>query len=153
MAATGIAIRWLHVFGMALVLGGAVLAWGAIRRLSETGNPSGRRLAVAIAETYETVFWGAVGVLVMTGVGNLGTLAPAVPTSSSPWGRILLAKLLSLLAFLALSLLRTLVVHRVGRTDAAGPASNDVRLLRLSYGATSLYAVGLLALAEVLAHG
>lgn len=147
VAPTSAAVRWLHVLGMAVALGGAVLAWGVAGRTS--GDARGPPLAVA--RTYEVLFWGAAGVLVMTGVGNLGARAPAIPGVDTRWGTILAAKLLAVLGLLGLSLLRTLVVHRVRVLAAGTPVGG--RLLRAGYGLTALYLLGLLALAVVLAHG
>jgi hypothetical protein len=69
-AATHLFVRWIHVLAMAVALGGAVLAWG-VSRVADTET------TLAVATTYEFAFWAALGALVMTGVGNLGALAPA----------------------------------------------------------------------------
>ncbi|WP_254543180.1 hypothetical protein [Halomarina pelagica] len=106
--------------------------------------------AVAVAAGYERLFWGAAGVAVMTGVGNLGALAPGLPPSDSAWGLALTVKLAGVLGLLLGSVPRTLLV---ARCDAAGTVGDGVRTLRRGYGATALYLTGVLALAEVLAHG
>lgn len=146
--ASSVLVRWLHVLGMAVSLGGAVLAWGVARR--EAGRGGGGAL-VGLAETYEVLFWGAMGLVVMTGVGNLGAFGRGLPGPDTRWGTLLAAKLLALVAFLVLSLVRTFVVARVGRLAAGTPGSR--RLLRTGYGLTAVYLLGLLSLAEVLAHG
>ncbi|NHN58406.1 MULTISPECIES: CopD family protein [Halorussus] len=139
---------------MALALGGATLTWWALR-----GDSAARATALEIAAGYERAFWAATGVLVMTGVGNLGSLAPYVPDRTTPWGTAFAVKLLLVLAVLALSLVRTLVVARYRRAADAADAgeatsSNSATdTLRTAYGATALALAVLVALAEVLAHG
>lgn len=144
-------IRWLHVLGMALVLGGAVLTWGYLRYFSRPTNSAEGQSELAIAQAYEWVFWGAIGVLVMTGIGNLGELAPLIPSPETRWGLILTSKLLAVLMFLLLSAVRLFVLH-VYRTEATLTVG-DRRVLQFGYGLTALYLIGILVLAEVLAHG
>lgn len=148
-----LAVRWLHVLGMAAVVGGSALTWWSFRRVGsdETDASVGVATAVGLAATYERLFWAGMGVLVMTGVGNLGSLAPHVPMADTPWGTVFAVKLLAVMAVLALSVVRTLVVHRCQR--AAAVSASDARTLRTSYAATTLALVGVVALAEVLAHG
>jgi putative copper export protein len=86
------------------------------------------------------------GVLVATGVGNLGAMAPVVPASATRWGTVLTAKLLGVFLLLALSVVRTVLVRRARDGDSSG-------VLRASYGATTVLLLVILALAEVLAHG
>lgn len=127
-------VRWLHVLGMAVALGGAVVTWSLLRQPSAG--------TTGVAERYERLFWAAVGVLVATGVGNLGELAPGVPGPGTRWGTVLTVKLALLVVLLAFSLVRTLLVRRAG-----------VGVLRVCYGATTVLLVGIVGLAEVLAHG
>lgn len=145
-----IVVRWLHVLGMALVLGGAVLTWGHLRFFTGSVHAS-REQELGSVWAYEWLFWGATGVLVMTGVGNLGALAPRLPAPESSWGVTLSIKLLAILGFLLLSIIRLLVLHAYGRTS--NPAPGARQLLQRGYGLTALYVGGLLVLAEVLAHG
>lgn len=147
----GLIIRWLHVLGMALVLGGAVLIWGYLRYFAQPMNSRREQSALEIAQAYEWVFWGAIGVLVMTGVGNLGALAPAIPPPETQWGLILTIKLLAVLVFLVLSAVRLFVLqeHRIKANQTEG----DRRVLEFGYGLTAVYAIGILVLAEVLVHG
>lgn len=71
--ATPLAMRWLHALALAVVFGGAVFLGVA----TEVPSASARR--------YEYAFRVALGVLVLTGVGNVGALAPTVPESSTAW--------------------------------------------------------------------
>ncbi|MFC7046640.1 CopD family protein [Halobacteriaceae archaeon GCM10025711] len=139
---TALVVRWGHVLGMAVAVGGATLAWWLLR------GPLDGAAAGRVAEAYEWLFWGALGLLVMTGVGNLGALAPAVPGPDTRWGVVLAGKLLLVVGFLVGSLVRTLVVRR-----ADPSASRHVAVMRRGYAVTALVLVGVLALAEVLAHG
>lgn len=127
-------VRTVHVLGMAVLLGGSAAVWYALRA----------DRAVPLA-TFEWAFWATFGAMLVTGVGNLGTLGPPAPDTR--WGTVLTVKLLVVLAFTLGSGLRTLAVVRLpdGYTDP--PA------LRWLYGATTATLLLLVGLAEVLAHG
>src|SRR3979411_3458407 len=68
-------VRWAHVAGMAAILGGALLVWvlGTRRARANAG------VVVGVADRYEWIFWAAIGLQVMTGVGNLGAFGDALP--------------------------------------------------------------------------
>jgi hypothetical protein len=92
------------------------------------------------------------GLLVVTGVGNLGALGP--PGPATRWGTVLTGKLLVVTAFVLGSFLRTLAVadlRRLSTGDAAAPRGR--RFCRRAYAATAWTLVAVVALAEVLAHG
>lgn len=144
MAPTHLLIRIVHVFGMALLVGGAVFAWGYYRWLADRPESG---VHPGVAAGYEWLFWGAMGVMVMTGVGNLGALAPAIPGPGTHWGGTFTVKVLAVLGVLFGSVVRTLVVARE-RTGTPGQ-----RWLHRAYGVTALALVGVLVLGEVLAHG
>lgn len=136
---TNLAVRTLHVLGMAVLLGGAGALWYASR--------FGDGAVIAFATRYEWAFWGLLGVMVVTGVGNLGALG--APGPETRWGTILILKLAVVLAFVVGSLLRTLAVLQMACDD-----SHVVRrLCRRAYGATTGVLLVLVVLAEVLAHG
>jgi len=135
-----LAIRTLHVLGMALVLGGAVGVWAAVR-----GPVSDLR---ALAMTYEWVFWAALGVLVLTGVGNLGALG--APGPETRWGAVFLVKLTLVIVLVAGSAVRTLALVRA---DQAVPDGVLAAWSRRAYGLTTVTLLGIVVLAEVLAHG
>jgi hypothetical protein len=138
---------------MGVVLGGATLTWWQLRRAGTTGGTPAAALETAAA--YEQGFWTGAGVLVATGVGNLGSLAPYLPGAGTRWGTALAAKLLLVVALLALSVVRTLVVHRFRRLGDEGTEvpESTADVLRIGYAATALSLGALVALAEVLAHG
>jgi len=142
-------VRLLHVVGMALLLGGATLVW--LRATRATG-PAAVAGARTLAVDYEWVFWGAVGVVVAAGVGNLGALAPAVPPADTVWGRTLAVKLGGVAALVVGSIVRTAMVEAL-EDVSTDHAAHVRRRLRLKYGATALWLAGLVVLGEVLAHG
>jgi hypothetical protein len=148
--------------------GGSDAGAGGSGRDAGTGSPRGGRLAPAgvagslstpgastvalpnaVVRTlvaYEWLFWGAAGVLVATGVGNLGAFAPAIP--GGPWARLLAGKLGLVAIALVASLVRTLLVTRA---RAGTPV--DAGALRRAYGLTAIAFGVVAALAVVLAHG
>ena len=158
-------IRTLHVLAMVLAVGGTAAGWYGFR-----DEPIGD---LALARRYEWVFWAALGVLVLTGVGNLGSLG--VPGPATDWGRTLSVKLSLVVAVLCVSAVRTLSLVHAGEradvadgtdatdpadtsdptdpTDAPAPPAALHRHLGRLYGVTSVLLVVIVALAEVLAHG
>lgn len=174
-SALHLVVRLVHVLGMAVLLGGAALAWDAFRGAgdhdasadapdgtdadgndadddSEGAGESGSG-ALRLAGHYEWVFWAAMGLLVVTGVGNLGALGP--PGPGTRWGTVLTAKLLVVTAFVLGSFLRTLAVVDLRARASTGPAdgADGRRFCRRAYAATAWSLVAVVALAEVLAHG
>jgi hypothetical protein len=137
-------VRWAHVAGMAAILGGALLVWwlGVARKGANAG------IVVDVAERYEWIFWAAIGLQVMTGVGNLGAFGQALPPSASGWGTKLVVKLVAVLALAVLSVPRTLAV--VAMAGVKQPRSG---LLSALYGVTTAMVVGIAGLAIWLAHG
>jgi hypothetical protein len=129
---------------MAAILGGALLVWwlGVRRHGANAG------VLLDVAERYEWIFWAAIGLQVMTGVGNLGAFGDAVPSPSSGWGMKLIVKLVAVLALAVLSVPRTLAV--VAMASATRPRPG---LLSALYGGTTAIVVGIAGLAVWLAHG
>lgn len=146
-ATTQLVVRTLHVVAMALLFGGAAVAWLVVRE--DVADP----LAVAIR--YEWLFWASLGVVVLTGVGNLG--AVGAPGPETRWGQTFLVKLLLVVAFAVGSLLRTLAVVRLDRSVAVRGRTRSLRppreWLRRAYAATGWTLVAIVVLGEVLAHG
>ncbi|WP_336022192.1 CopD family protein [Halobellus salinisoli] len=135
-------VRVVHVLGMAVVLGGAAAVWQTLR--------ANDRTPVATLRRFESVFWVAIGLIVATGVGNLGALGP--PGPSTRWGSVLTAKLFVVLGFVVLSIVRSLAVLRV-RTRGQSVTDLASDRLRLLYANTVWVLVVVVVLAEVLAHG
>lgn len=138
-------VRTAHLFGVLALVGGAAVVWLRLRRE--------RTIPITWLRGYEWLFWGALGVVAATGVGNLGALGPPGPATT--WGQTLLVKL-SLLGLLVLgSVPRTVTVvrERAGDTPRRGRHGTRSPLLRRLYGTTALALATLVTLAEVLAHG
>ena len=133
-------VRYVHVLAMATAFGGALLVTWLAWRLAAAR-------VVDIALRYEQLFWLAVGVLVMTGVGNLGAFGAALPAPASAWGRTFVAKLVLIALLLLVSLPRSLAILRLSAAPAA------IANLRSIYTATSGLLAAIVALALVLAHG
>ncbi len=133
-------VRYVHVVAMATAFGGALLVTWLAWRL-----PPGRIIDLALR--YEQLFWLAAGVLVMTGVGNLGAFGTALPTPATGWGRTFIAKLVLIALLLLVSLPRSLAVVRLSTASAAAAG------LRSIYTVTSGLLAAIVGLALVLAHG
>jgi len=141
---THLAVRWLHVLAMATLVGGALLCWGLLRRRAADPLP--------VLRTYEWLFWGAAGLAVLTGVGNLGAIAPAIPRPATSWGLAFSVKLVGVIGLLVGSTVRTMGVLDLPPDSNALPQTVLDRL-RIGYAATALWLLGILVLAEVIAHG
>ncbi len=146
--AFSVLIRWSHVAAMAVAFGGA-----GLMTLLALARPDLRSAElVRIATVYERAFWAAAGVLVMTGVGNLGAFGAQLPSRDSTWGITLLAKLALVVALMLASLPRTMVVVQLAaRGDAASERTQP--LLTRLYLATLGALVVISALAVWLSHG
>jgi hypothetical protein len=129
---------------MAAILGGALLVWWlGLRR-----NRASPGVVVEVAERYEWIFWVAIGLQVMTGVGNLGAFGDAVPPSESGWGTKLIVKLVAVLVLAIVSVPRTLAVVAMAGDQTPRPS-----LLSAFYGVTTAFVIGIAGLAVWLAHG
>ena len=137
-------VRWSHVAAMATALGGALLIAAIVFSRRE---PSG---ALAAALAYERLFWAAAGVLVMTGVGNLGAFGRALPEPRTEWGSALTVKLVAVALLVAISLPRTLAVLRLERAASERVAVGGA--LRAVYAGTVALLAIIVFVAEVLAH-
>jgi hypothetical protein len=125
---------------MSVAFGGAFLvAWLSYRtsvdRLIET------------ASRYEQAFWAAAGVLVMTGIGNLGAFGENLFEPGTAWGTTFIAKLWLVAALIAVSLPRSLVVALLASRDRPQPVD-----LRPVYTVTTGMFAVIVAFAIVLAH-
>lgn len=137
-------VRWAHVAGMAAILGGALLIWwlGVRRDRASSG------VVLEVAQRYEWIFWAAIGLQVMTGVGNLGAFGEALSPSASAWGTKLIVKLVAVLALAILSVPRTLAVVAMARGEQP-----RLGLLSALYGGTTVTVVAIAGLAVWLSHG
>ncbi len=138
---------------MAYLFGGSLLLWIWLAGLrSAPASVSAPHLLISIA-AYERYYWVAAGLIVLTGVGNLGVFGSDLPGRDTRWGTILVVKLSVVLLFLAFSFARGLLASRLGwQVDETPPE----RLRSLScglYAATALFLAAILALAVTIAHG
>jgi uncharacterized membrane protein len=145
-------IRYVHVAAMALMLGGPLLLWWLAGRAIDTEADTHERLLLLGAQRYEWLFWFALGVSVMTGVGNLGTFGLALPGPASAWGMKFSAKIGLVLLFILLSLVRTLLITSTNTEPAKAPRSRRA-MVRNVYGGTAVSVLVILFLAVSLAHG
>lgn len=150
---TPLLVRWIHVLGMAVLLGGAALVWTVLRRESSHATPESVTATLGLAAAYEWLFWGGTGFLVLSGVGNLGTLAPAIPAPTTAWGASFATKLLGVVVLLVGSVVRTFGVIRLLGREPPHLTAATVGRLRGSYAATTVLLLVIVGVAEVLAHG
>lgn len=129
---TALAIRWAHLLALAVALGGAV-----VLTLVDDAPPE-------LARRYEAAFWLSMGVVVVTGIGNVGALAPAVPGPDASWGRTFTLKLVAVLSLVGFSTLRTGLVRR---------NEPDGSPTRLWYAVTAGWLAVIVALAVVMVRG
>jgi uncharacterized membrane protein len=144
----GLFVRWAHVVGMAAILGGALLVWWLTWRPSRKDAGDVR---LEIAQRYEWIFWAALGVQAMTGVGNLGAFGEGLPAPTTAWGLRLTVKLVVVLALALLSLPRTLAVAVLMNRPAAESGPSPV--VPSLYAATVMLVLVIVVLAVWLAHG
>ena len=124
---------------MAVAFGGAFLvAWLAWRT---------RDHVIETAVRYEQVFWAAAGVLVMTGIGNLGAFGVSLLDPRTSWGTTLIVKLWLVAALIIVSLPRSLVVALLA--SQGEPRTVDLRPV---YTVTTAIFAAIVALAVVLAN-
>ena len=142
-----VAIRWLHVAAMATAFGGAI----TVLSLSARPGLDAASGVIAVATRYEWLFWGAAGVLAMTGIGNLAAFGAALLGPRTDWGETLTWKLTLVLLLVVLSLPRTLAVARMSASGGGAPGA--VIAVRNLYGATTATFAVILGLAVWLAHG
>lgn len=140
--ALALAVRTLHVVAGTILLGGPALVLAvALNRHADA------RTRLAAASAHEWLAWPALALIVLSGVGNLGALAPGVPPMESAWGGAFLVKLALVLALLVVSAARTLAV---ARARAGAPVTP--RFMASAYALTVALSTGILVAAVRLAH-
>lgn len=145
-------IRWIHVASMGALLGGASLVWWLSVRPPDENLDGHTRTLLFVARRFEWLFWSAIGLLVMTGVGNLGAFGASLPDPNTLWGERLTIKLGAVAVFILLSLQRTFLVTRLASAGASD-ASRIQAVVRHLYAVTALCVAGIAGLAVLLAHG
>ena len=146
-------VRWAHVTAAAVLLGGALLALAACRGRRAGPADRGGSLPMETGARFEWISWGAIGLAVMTGVGNLGAFGVHLQPATSRWGGFLLVKLTLLLFLLPLSLVRTLVVAKLRAAPETSRPSSTRSLLAALYAITLALILSITLLAAFLAHG
>ena len=143
-------IRWIHVISMAFMLGGVMLLFALVIDSHKTERNS---FLLVIARKYESFFWLAIGVQVITGIGNIGSFGAGIPSVTSDWGIKLLLKLIFVVLFVLLSLVRTLLATRLesNKNPIAWRTTREV--LKSMYSLTAIVLGAIVLMAEALAHG
>ena len=145
--------RWIHVLSMAALLGGALLMWWLSTGWQPWESEEEGRLLLFGARRYEWLFWISIGLLALTGIGNLGAFGSDLPAGNSAWGIRLVVKLLLVLLLVVFSLFRSLFVGGLWLNQTGVEPSGIVKISRALYAATALLAIAILFLAVSLAHG
>jgi uncharacterized membrane protein len=143
------AVRYIHIASVTLLLGGSALlcAW-SLSLKQEHGAAS----VVQAASTFEWMFWSIAGVLVLTGVSNLGLKGDGLMPPNTSWGTALTIKLTTALILLAFSLTRSDIIIRCRQTPLASPARAGL-VLGWMYGLTVVLLLTALWIGLGLAHG
>jgi uncharacterized membrane protein SirB2 len=124
---------------MAVAFGGAFLvAWLSWRTKDDV---------IETAVRYEQIFWATAGVLVMTGIGNLGAFGVSLLEPSTSWGTTLIVKLWLVAALIVVSLPRSLALLLLASQSRTRPVD-----LRPVYTVTTSIFAAIVALAIVLAN-
>jgi uncharacterized membrane protein len=146
--------RWIHVASMATVLGGSLLVWAvAWQYRSERDNPSAIDGLLLLSNQYEWFFWVGLGLLALTGVGNLGNFGAGLPGLSTVWGGRLLIKLILVLVLVLFSSIRTWMIAGLNGQAGTPNSSKAAGLVQKLYGGTILLVLLILLLALSLSHG
>lgn len=143
-------IRTIHVGSAAFILGGAVLLI-LVFFVAREQRATNARWQLTLMQAYEWGFWGAVGLIVATGVGNLGHFGKALPAPSSDWGHHLTTKLALVAALLLYSMVRCMALF-VALNPEAGLGRQRLRSLQMLYTGTAVLAMGVVGIAVALAH-
>jgi uncharacterized membrane protein len=145
--------RLLHVTAMAYLFGGALLLW-VLFRIFTPQLPNDRQIFILkAAEIYETGSWMALGLVVLSGVGNLGFFGEGLPGVETTWGTRLALKLITLFLYLLFALYRTLLIAGIRRLYAGNPDSTRVHSLSRLYAGTAIFLLIILTEAMILSHG
>ena len=137
MTVSPLVIRLLHVLSVGGLLGGTAVIWLAFR--VDDG------ISVPLLSWFEGIFWGAIGMIVFTGLGNLAAFG--VPDPDTTRGVVLTLKLGCLLLIVVGSVVRTFAVVQLSR---GGVSNVTTPRLRWLYALTGWSVVALVLIAGVL---
>ena len=142
------AVRYVHVVSVALLTGGALI----VAALWVLPDVLALDAAFVAASAYEWTFWSVAGITAATGVSNLGLKGEGLLGPATGWGARLSIKLGTVLALLALSLVRSDTVIRA-RALARRSAWRLRIVLGAAYALTVVMLLVALWLGLGLAHG
>jgi uncharacterized membrane protein len=145
-------VRFIHVGAVSLLLGGALLIALLFLFLRSRPVTAGDGVLLELVKVYEWAFWAAVAMVVITGLGNLGRFGEGLPEPGSEWGQDLTLKLLLVMSFLMVSLVRTFSVALVLLQDTGSQLESCFNVLPRLYWLTAALLAGVLASAVALAH-
>jgi putative copper export protein len=145
-------VRLVHVGSASLLFGGALLIFILLRLSKRKPGEPGWSVVQDVMRIYEWAAWVSLGLIVATGIGNLGHYGDALPGPRTEWGRELTVKLGLVLVFLVVSAVRTLAVLMAAGDAIATVPSRVLNALRSLYGATAVIIAGIVAMAISLAH-
>ncbi len=143
-------IRFVHVGSASFLLGGATLILILLLLSRAHLDPAHRSGLLDLMAAYEWGFWACLALIAATGVGNVGAFHDALPEASSEWGRTFTTKLALVVAFVAFSLVRTMVLMLF--QSAGTVPRSSLRLMSSMYGGTLVFATGVIGLAVALSH-
>lgn len=143
---THVVVRMIHVLA-ATVLVASPLSM-TLLTASARHAPSSPFAILVLATRIEVAYWLAFGIIVATGVGNLGALGSGLPDPGTTWGLTLTLKLLLVGALALFSAVRAIVVAR----HSTNPTTLAATTLSIWYGTTTTATTLVIALAIWLAH-
>jgi hypothetical protein len=144
------AVRYVHVAAVALLAGGALLLALSCFFPRAVNAPE---TAWAAASAYEWTFWALIGIVAVTGISNLGLKGEGLLDPATSWGRALTTKLVTVLAFFAVSLLRSDFVIRCAAGSPAALLPRARTAAGVLYGVTVAMILSVMWLGLGLAHG
>ena len=144
---THVAVRMIHVLAATTLVGGPLSMTLLTTATHRDRLPPAAILA--LATRIEVAYWLAFGIIVATGIGNLGALGAGLPVPDSDWGRTLTLKLSFVIALTIFAVVRTIVIAR----HSTNPTPLAAASLPTWYGATTAATAAVVALAIWLAHG
>jgi putative copper export protein len=133
-------LRAIHVLSMAILVGGPLAVSIMLRA----------PVNVATLLRLEKWIWAAAGLIVLTGIGNVGYLGSAFPAPTTPRGAWFLLKFALVALLLVLSLIRTMACIRLA---ARNEELARRRTLARWYATTGTLGGGIAGLGLLLAHG
>lgn len=146
-------IRWLHVSSVAFILGGALLIFILLHVTHRNQDASSRRVLQDLMRIFEWGSWASIGLVIATGIGNLGHFGASLPDARSDWGKELTLKLGLVVVFLLFSGIRSLAVAVASTQSEDQPMTPRARRsLAGLYGATAVLVTSIMGVAVALAH-